>query len=158
MARKKMVVKKIGISLWPPELEIITKIEEKGLSVGETVRMLIRQYGKEEFPETPAYAEAARMAAELRKEKLGSELASSKMTNEEYATTILKGKINRHGRVVFMKANGGLAGFELATIKKQTAENNGYIKMHQQLLDRTFLQDGGKPFDEKYYETLWKDW
>lgn len=147
----------IHIGLHAPEVRIIELMEEEGHMVSEVLRALIRQYGAENYPRERAYAKAMLVRAEVAKKKVETDEEIAAMTNEEYATKVLRGKIVGL-KVEFRIANGQPVRFALDTIKTHSLENNEMIKIHNQLLDRTFTYLGDQEPTEEQYKEIWKGW
>lgn len=65
----KKTVRTLHIGLTEREAKIIEKIEETSF-LAEVIRELIRNYGKEHFPEEPGYVQVKKAELELRKQKM----------------------------------------------------------------------------------------
>jgi hypothetical protein len=157
MPKKSKIERIIHIGLYRPEAEVVSKIEETGYELSDIIREMIRSYGDAHFPEEKSYAVAARIRAEQAQKKVEAEVAFKTMPNEQYATEVLRGKVEGE-KVLFRMPNGTEVNFSLATIKEQTIENNAVIKFHNQLLDKTFRYPGDKEPTDDQYAQIWKGW
>lgn len=156
MARRKLV-RMISVGLYGPHNAVVEKLEESGYNVSEEIRNCLLKLGQEKFPEEKAYSAAAKISAEIRKAKAEGELAQLNMTNEDYATKVLRGKIRSGGRVGFRIANGQELYAPLAKIKDYSVDE-GFVAVHNQMLDRTFNYMGGKQPSEADYAKIFKGW
>lgn len=147
----------LHIRLFSREKEVLDEMKARGYPVAEVVRELIRNYGKDEFPREKGYSVAARLRAEVAVKKLETQAEIDAMTNEEYATKVLRGKVVG-SKVEFRLANSNPVKFPLTTIKQHTVENNELIRIHNQLLDRTFTYLGDQEPSEEQYKEIWKGW
>lgn len=154
--RKKRVTRVIHIGLHKPQEDVIKKIEQDGYEVTQVVRQMIDEWGRENYPDTPAYVEVERIKAELRKKQLNEANRSGNMTNEEYAEEVLNGQI-RGNQVFFRIASGREIAKPLSGIKEVTRENDGVVDIHNQLLDRTYTFNG-RPPTEQEWDDIWDGW
>ncbi len=148
----------IHIGLYEPHDRIIKRAEDEGYSISEQIRHMIIEWGDKNLKETPAYAEAAKLSAELRRERLQDEINFKKMSNEEYGEKILRGKVRDGSKVGFRIANGQELTIPLSEIKKHTIENNGFVAVHNSILDRTFTYPGGKVPTDQEFERMLEGW
>lgn len=157
MAQRKLA-RTIHIGLYEPHDRIVTRMEDYGHNISEVIRNLILEAGDKMFKEDPTYAQAAKISAELRKKRVEAELTLKNMTNEEYAEQVLHGKVRKNGKVGFRIASGQELYIPLNEIKKHNQDNNGFVKIHNSILDRTFLYPGNKQPTEAEFESMLKDW
>lgn len=152
-----MTLRRISVNLRAPEAEIVAKMEEDGHEVSEIVRELLRKWGKENYPQVPAYAEAMKISAEIKKKKIEEQDAFARMPNEEYAEKILRGKV-RGNQVEFRIASGNKYMLPLASIKETTLDNNNVVQIHNQLLARNFVYPNGQEPTKAAYARIWDGW
>ena len=155
MPRNKVAQRRITTLLNKPEEEIISKAENKGYNISEIIRMLIRNWGKEEFPETPAYAKALAVRAKKMEKQIKDEENFDSMSNEEYGEKVLGGQV-RGNKVAFRVGGGREIYYPLSTIKEKTIKD-GVIPIHQTLLDGTFMYGTREP-DEYEWTEIWDGW
>lgn len=155
MAKK--VVRILHLGIYQPEADIIEIMEKKGYMVSEVMRSLIRRWGDEKYPREKAYARAQLIRAEISQKKVEEKKEFDAMSPEEYTVRVLRGKV-KGNKAVFRIASGQEIGFNLATIKQYTTENNEVVAIHNQLLDKTFTYVGDKEPDEEQYAVIWKGW
>ena len=149
--------KTLHIKLSPREQEIVDQMRDEGYPVAEVMRELIRSYGRGEFQKEKGYSEAAKIRAQLAKKKVDTDSVIADMSNEDYATNILRGKVVGK-KVEFRVANAQPVKFNLETIKQLSIENNEVVRIHNQLLDRTFTYIGDIAPTEEQYQEIWKGW
>lgn len=150
-------VRILHIGIHQPEQEVVEKIEAEGHQLSEILRMIIRDYGKTNYPEEKAYAVALKTRAEIAKQKAYDEERAKKMTPEEYVVEILRGKVVDGS--AYFRLPGRIISQPLGNIKDQTVDNNEIIRIHNQLLDRTFEWPGNAtPRDEQEWEKFWAGW
>lgn len=161
MAKK--ITRFIRIGLFKPQADIIEKIGvDQGVQVSEVIRNMITEYGAKYFPPAPLYAQVWQ-TREQRRQKIEDEKHKyDSMSNEEYATKILKGKIREDTQEVeFRSTQGQPLTWWLKDIKKLNPEDphpdNDIVRTHIELVNRTFTLNG-KPFDEREYGIIFKDW
>lgn len=157
MPKRNKVVRVLHIGLYPYEANIISKLEDDGVGLTETLRQVIREYGERRYPTMPTYAEAQKLHAELRKKKLELEVNTVKMTEAEYALKVLRGKIIGD-QVEFRAANGKPIFVPLRSIKEYSVDKHDFIKFHNQLLERTFEYVNGQVPTDEDYEYIWRGW
>lgn len=148
----------LHVKMFKREEAIINKMKEHGYPVPETVRQAIREYGADQFTETPLYAKVAAERLELSKKKLEERDRIKNMTPTEYAEQVLLGKVRENGRVEFRSHHGEIEDYSLFGIKDRTPENDFFIARHIQLVKRNYVYaDGREPTEEKYKQ-IFKDW
>ncbi len=157
MARTKFSQRRITFVCNPPEEKIVEQAEEAGYNLSEIMRELLRGWGKETFPPTPVYAQAMKEKVELKKREAAKTDEIENMSDEQYATEVLMGQVRPGGKVAFRIGGGREIYFDLATIKKYSAENNAEIDIHRQLVERTFTYFG-KPLSDSQWEDIWDGW
>lgn len=150
--------RRITVELRGPEEPIVHFMEEKGYKISEVIREQIRQWGKDNIKEPKAYEEALKMSAEIRKAKLEKTLEFTNLSEEDYATKVLHGKIIDGSRVGFKIANNQTMTMPLAGIKDQTPANNGLIDIHTKLYNRTFVFPNGQVPKPEFFDEMFKDW
>lgn len=157
MSRKPLGIRKITIVLHRPEDNIISQAESDGYNISEIVREIIRKWGAEVYPPTPAYAEALKVKAELAKKKAIENDQFSTMPPEAYAEGILRGQVREGNRVYFRVGGGREVNFPLLTIKERNRDNTPEIDIHMKLLDRSFRY-GDRELSEVEWSDIWDGW
>ena len=79
------------------------------------------------------------------------------ISNEEYATKVLHGKVIGN-QVAFRMGNAQEMYIPLSEIKNYNSENNNIVQIHNQLLDKTFVYINGQRPTEEQYKLIWKGW
>ena len=151
------VVKQIGLNLYPRHAEIIRRIESNGENVSEVIRNMILELGEKKYPETPAYVEVQRMAADIRKMKLEKELETLNLDPKVYTKDTLKGEVVGDD-AVFCFPSGIPYFVPLAEIKERTMENDINIKWHNQLLDGTYIHVDGRTLGKEECDRRINEW
>lgn len=142
--------KSINVRIYPQEEEVINKMKEKGLPVNELIRGFLREYGDKHFPTPPPYAEALLLRAKIAYKKHATNEEIENMSNEDYATKVLRGKIVKD-RVWFVNPNQTFD-LSLEKIKKVPVEDE-WIRQHMELLDN--LNPNISP---EWREKMLKEW
>ena len=150
--------RRITVELRGPEEPIVQFMEEKGYKISEVIRELLRQWGKENIREPKPYEEALKLSAEIRKKKLEKTLEFNNLSEEDYATKVLHGKILDGVKVGFKIANGQTMTLPLAGIKEHTPENNELVAIHNKLYNRTFIFPNGQVPKPEFFDSLFEDW
>jgi len=154
------IVRTIHIGLYQPEAEVVNKIEASGYELTEIIREVIREYGKENFPEEAGYVQIQKEKYNMTKAKIQEREEIKIMSSEEYVEK-LRGKIV-DGKVKFIaslyqRGEGGTCGLiniPLTEIKNYNTENNAYIREHGEILDRTYKFNGNEISKEDFDTVL----
>ena len=142
---------------YPQDAEYIQKFINDGFTISSLFRQWLREKGREAYPETPEYAKALALRAELAKKKIDSVEEIKAMTDEEYAVKVLKCKIV-DDKAVFRDMRGNDWDRPLKGIKAITPENNEDVQIHVQIMDGTVLMWNGVPPTEAEWEIIKKGW
>lgn len=153
-------VKSVGIlqiRYYPVEDAYIKKFIEKGYDISSLIRNWILEKGQKEFPEQPLYAKVAAERLALRKQTVEERQAIEKMTNEEYATKVVRGRIVGD-KVLFMAGRGMIVTVPLAMVKEKNVDNTIWMQNHFDILDHKFLNANGEPFSEEDHNEMITEW
>lgn len=155
-----MANNKVLVTLFTYEQAIADRMSADGLRLQEIIRQLIREYGERKYPElgeTPAYAKAQLIRATMKQKersKAESGVDDTVITNEDYVTKILRGKI-RGDMAEFRMPNGSSYFHEISNIRELTPDSE-YIRLHIALLDRTYVYADSKQPTAEQYKLIFK--
>lgn len=130
-------------------------LEKSGENLSELIRRLIREYGKEKFPEEKLYAKVAYEKLELLKQKTENKEKFEKMDNEEYARDILKARI-KGNEMIFITSQGYPVRYPLTAAKMIEQEEPWITEVHKGIIEGTFTYANGKYPDETEKANLMK--
>lgn len=142
--------KSINVRVYPQEEKVIQQMKTVGLPVNEIIRGLIRDYGEKHFPEPPAYAKAMLMRAEVAKSKNKTKQELDEMSNEEYATKVLYGKVIGD-QVYFLNAQQ-IYSVALDSIKGVQVEDE-WMRAHREM-----LSNQNQFISKEWREKMMRDW
>ena len=78
------------------------------------------------------------------------------MSNEEYCSKILGGKVTKDGEAcAFLAANNTITSIRLNTIKNHTADEL-YPTIHKELMNKTFVYGNGQTINDDQWNDLQK--
>lgn len=142
MGKKIRSVRKLQVQIMPVEDKYVDKFEDEGFSINDLIRQWIVLHGSERYPEEKLYAKAAKARAEIARAAVEDKIAARDMTNEQYATEVLRGKVVGD-KVEFRDSHGQGVFYPLVSIKKFTRQDEEEIAIHNELLDQTYRYVGG---------------
>ena len=144
---KKRTVRTIHFRVYQKQADIISKIEEEE-DLASRLRELINLYGDEKYPETPAYAEALKTRAELKKKEVESKLAFENTTPADYCSGTLGGKVSADGvSCCFVYLNTQVRRVPLTEIKEWKVDD-GIPKDHRAIVNKTKTDFNGNLITE----------
>ena len=104
--RKKLIVKKRLIGFYGPHEKYLQQAENDGHEVSEILRNLVLEWGQKMYPPVPVYAQALKKKADIEQTKVQKQVAIEEMSNEEYATEVVRGQLRPNGKGAFRIGGG----------------------------------------------------